>query len=312
MNRRLLLGLLSIAPIAGAGGCFQELDTGVASAGPVQGSTVPPDAAGSGSVTQCAPNSAECFALCGSPMCYTPVSGGSIPVAESTPPIYNPDGSTTSNPCDQIEAESLVIRARSCGQCHTKASNQGGFSYVLDDALLVTTPSGRDKAPNDPWQMLIPNDPVDSYVYHRIVVGEMPPSSDTAAGLIGSDQAQTIVYPSAADESVLYTWISNCVQGADGGAYSISEYGAGGPYGPDAGGGAPASGNGAASASAPATDAGGDGGAPTSGNSPPATGGGVDSGAQTGNPGRATDAGADSGAPGNGNGTGRARDAGPG
>ena len=51
----------------------------------------------------------------------------------------------------------------------------------------------------------------------------MPPANPS--GLVGPKAGAAVVTPSAADVSVLYGWILNCVQGADGGAYATSYYG---------------------------------------------------------------------------------------
>jgi hypothetical protein len=252
MNHRILIGLLLTVPAAA--GCFQELDTGVARGGPAASTFG--DASSAPTPSQCDPGSQACFDLCGSPSCYTLVPDGSIPTFEQTPVIYDPlgDGSTYTSACAQIEAQSIEIRTHSCAQCHNKAVDQGSFNYVLDDSQLATQSSQNYR--NDagvPPRMIIPGDPANSWVYQRIAQKSMPPLDDGLIKVIlGTTVAATVVRPTAAEQSVLYTWISNCIQGADGGAYSLSNYGAGGPYGP-------ALGDGGASVSnaspAPAADA---------------------------------------------------------
>lgn len=56
----------------------------------------------------------------------------------------------------------------------------------------------------------------------------MPPAT-----LAGLSDPSVIVYPTAADVSVIYAWILNCMPNANPSAYQTS-YGAGPGYGPAA------------------------------------------------------------------------------
>jgi hypothetical protein len=223
-----------LAPPGVAVGCFQGLDTGSATGSGGSDLGAP--------AQQCAPNSAECFALCGAPLCALP--DGAIPTALETPPIYNADGSTVTNPCDMIEAESMDIRRQSCAPCHggpgAPGGNPDGFNYVMDDVALTTHLSNNYMAPDGaPFRMVIPGDPSDSWIYERMVSGltgsaaGMPPNATQVSQLLGPEAGADFVWPTAADISVMYGWIYDCL--GDGGAYSIGHYGAGGPYGPAGG-----------------------------------------------------------------------------
>jgi hypothetical protein len=124
----------------------------------------------------------------------------------------------------------MAIRRRSCAPCHASPQHLGGFDYVLDDAKLTTLTSATYI--NDagmPWKMIAAGDPAHSWVYQRIVTGEMPPASDLVQSLIGPQAAANLVRPSAADQSALYTWIL-CL-GTDGGDPFAGNYG-GATYGP--------------------------------------------------------------------------------
>lgn len=250
MNRISRTLLLVLPTLAGAGGmvagCLQSFDPGTVSAESENSTddlTVP--------ATQCAPESPECFLFCGSPECALP--DAAIPPFLDVPPIYyEPDGAVngvgtpapaavTTDPCVAVESYSLVIRQRSCTPCHDPSADPAvtavptagfgpGFNYVLDDSQLVTALSNSYMAADGgPARLVIPGDPSDSLVYQRMVnglsgMGGMPPSGVSASGDIGPDAAAAIVYPTAADLSVIYGWILNCVQGADGGAYTSTYY----------------------------------------------------------------------------------------
>jgi hypothetical protein len=188
--------------------------------------------------TQCTLDSPECAYLCGSPLCALgndpadPDAGAPIPQAAAVPPIYLGsggvvggvlDGATATDPCVQIEAESLVIRTRSCAPCHQTPNTLSGTSltYILEDSMLVTG-SSTDNPP--PVRFLIPGDPAGSFIYQKVSSGAMPPPNEQ---ILGGDAAAALVYPTPSDVSVLYGWILNCVQGTDGGAYASSYYGGG-------------------------------------------------------------------------------------
>ncbi|HEY4012383.1 MAG TPA: hypothetical protein VGM06_03545 [Polyangiaceae bacterium] len=264
MNYRTLLGwlCLSVPPFA-ATGCFQELDTGASSGGPAPSTF---DDASSADTT-CTPESQQCFEQCNAPSCYVAVSNGTIPVATETPPIFDllGEGGSTMDPCAQIESESLAIRTQSCAQCHT-ALKEGAFDYVLDDAELTTQSSATypNPATGKPWRMIVPGDPSSSWVYQRIVAGSMPPSDATITSLLGKQVGATVMRPTVSDQSVLYTWILDCLPGADAGVDAVASYGAGPGYGPPPGangpgmGGAEGDGGGTVSQNLTGADAGGD------------------------------------------------------
>jgi hypothetical protein len=144
----------------------------------------------------------------------------------------NAPATKATDPCVTINDASLVIRQRSCAACHGALPAPGfsHFNYVLDDMTLANHP---DNAA-DGKIMVIPGDPEHSFVYQRIVTGlagvgsmGMPPDPSTLQSLLGATAAKTaVVYPTAADVSVLYAWILNCMPGADANAYQNS-YGSG-------------------------------------------------------------------------------------
>jgi hypothetical protein len=234
MIRQALVLFLSVVPFAA---CFDEsVDPGAADGllGRLlsSNSTAPPPSG------QCATGSAECFALCGSPSCAD--LDGLLPPNLGTPVIYQADGSTTTNPCAQIEQESMTIRERSCAPCHTSSVSGTALTFILTDSKLVTSPGPLLNDSGKPEPFVVPGDPADSIIYKFVVTGQMPPANPS--DIIGQTAAATLVTPSQADISVLYSWILNCVPGTDGGAYGASYYG--GNYGPaGSAAGAPSSGS---------------------------------------------------------------------
>ncbi len=235
-------------------GCFQTIDNGVIAGGPQDsiatgGDAAPATATGNGLPApfadadlsqQCEAGSALCSEICQSPECATQNDAG-VPILVptiQTPGILLPEGGSTQDPCVELEAQSMVIRTRSCAGCHGPPPAKGfsGFNYVLDDQQLVgaTVPAGATTV-----TMVLPGDPTDSYVWERMSVGvgtptsplAMPPSpsSCTATGASNS-VCMAIVYPSAEDVSVMYAWILNWAGGGDGGAFASRYYG--GDYGP--------------------------------------------------------------------------------
>ena len=196
------------------GACFQNLDT---------------DAASGGDAAAPAPGGANLttWQLCGSPSCDSP--NGTVPVLLDTPVIYLPDGSTTSNPCDEVEVESNKIRQTYCAGCHESPAGQGGLGFILEDSQLATAFSQTALlADGGPQRLLIPGDPYGSRLYQRVATG----LGSTGAGMPPAPLAGAAATPrpTAADLSVLYAWIVACVPGADGGGYVNG----GGSYGPGA------------------------------------------------------------------------------
>jgi hypothetical protein len=237
-------------------GCFQTIDNGVVGggpgpqdstdreAGPAIGTLVdagfPTAFAGYNPEQQCEAGSALCFQLCNSPECAT--SDGSpnsviLPPVLMTPAVILPDGGQSTDPCVQLEAESMRIRTNSCSQCHsTAAPTVSVWNWVLDDNQLVTTP-GPGLTP--PAPLVIAGNPNGSYLLQKIALGitggsiqGMPPSPQSAKGLTTADAAATIVYPSPEDYSLMYAWILACAPGADAGASGYQTgYGGGNPDG---------------------------------------------------------------------------------
>jgi hypothetical protein len=266
MNRRISVALLMTTSVAV--GCFQELDKGVTSGGPVVqpgANTIGnglPDGFGDADLTQpCPTGSALCYQICGAPSCAN--EDATIPTNLATPVIYLPDGSTTTDPCVQVRAEALIVRERSCAACHNAPADQGSFDYVLDDAKLVQSVSATYDYPADAGggkrRMIIAGDPENSWVYQRIAGGQMPPAPANASHILGPTNPAflSLVWPTADDVSVLHEWILNCGPGTDGGAYSSSYYGATYGPGPDGGG---SSGGGSGGQDAGLSDARGGGG----------------------------------------------------
>jgi hypothetical protein len=236
---KLHLSLLFVVCTPFVGSCLQK-DPGQQQP---QQPQAPPDA--SIPSTQCSNESSECFSLCGSPECAMP--DNSIPPVLDIPLIwYQPSGETagygsaapgksTTDPCVAIQAASLVIRQRSCAPCHgpSPSPGLGRFNYVLDDVTLANHSDNEQ----DGKIMVIPGDPASSYAYQRAVTGlagagsgGMPPDPSTLPAYLGAAAVQAnpniVVYPTAADLSVLYAWILGCMPGADAGVYQ-SSYGSG-------------------------------------------------------------------------------------
>jgi hypothetical protein len=231
MKLRLSLLFVVCAPFVGS--CLQK------DPGQQQQPQTSPDA--SIPNTQCVNESAECFSLCGSPECALP--DNSIPPVLDIPVIwYQPSGqaagygnaapgTSTTDPCVAVAADAMAIRQRSCGACHgpSPAPGLGHFNYVLDD----TTIANHSDNEQDGKIMIIPGDPASSYVYQRVITGlagagsgGMPPDPSTLPAYLGAAAVQAnpniVVYPTAADVSVLYAWILNCMPGANAAAYQSS------------------------------------------------------------------------------------------
>jgi hypothetical protein len=230
-------------------GCFQSLDPTAATDPPPTTTSGGGEDGGGGNTTcpqgevcsapgatQCALDSPQCFYLCGSPLCAlgpdpNNLDGGApIPQATGVPPIFLADGSTTTDPCVQIEAESLAIRQQSCAPCHTatpRALCSCGLNNVMDDGFLVSTTTTNFLVDGGPGLYVDPGNPGSSVIYERIANGTMPPPPSTASGILGSTSTAfaNLIYPTPADLSVLGEWILNCVQGTDGGAHDSNYYG---------------------------------------------------------------------------------------
>jgi hypothetical protein len=263
-------------------GCFQAYDPTTAAGPPaatgseggsasVTTSSCPVGEVCSTPAAQCALDSPECFYLCGSPLCAlgfdpaNPDAGAVIPQATAEPPIYVgstdtqmvADGSTTADPCVQIESQALFIRQQSCAPCHaapagtTKSACSCALTDILNDMALTTVTSPDEAPPGSSSSVVsgghyvVPGNPSASLIYQKIASGLMPPANPTLE--LSPDAAAALVYPTPSDTSVLYAWILNCVAGADGGAYASSYYGGSlngtTCFGPCGEGGAPDAGN---------------------------------------------------------------------
>jgi hypothetical protein len=239
MNRRTLLAVVFFVPLGGA--CFQNIDSS-ASSGRAPASAV--------NVAEMTP-----WQLCQSPSCDE--IDGAVPVLLDTPPIYLADGSTTTSPCDDVEAESMTIRQTYCAACHEAPASQASLGFILNDAQLATALSQTAVLPDGgPQRLLAPGSPYSSWLYQSVALG----LSGSSSGMPPTAQPgyPVIPRPSAAELSVLYGWIVACVPGPDGGGGAYVN--GGGSYGPGAG----VDDDGGASAGA-AGDAGevGDAGEPT-------------------------------------------------
>jgi hypothetical protein len=239
IRRRLLVaGILGTGAVVLVTGCFQELDSGAASGGPIEigadgsasssgeDATAPNDAGAASSAPASEDaNGLTTWELCQSPSCDLP--SGQVPYLDQTPPIYLPDASTTDDPCVDVEQASIAIRTTYCAACHQTPADQAGINFVLDDGQLVTatSQSATDDA-GQPEKLVTPGDPAHSWLYVRVTEGlgggqaGMPPP--TMPGY------PTIPRPTVADISVLNAWITACVPGADAGGYALS----GGGYAP--------------------------------------------------------------------------------
>lgn len=205
------------ATALGAAGCFQELDPNAAT-GPGltdDDSAAPPDF-----------DAETSWQLCQSPSCDLP--NGNIPFLAQTPLIYQADGSTTLDPCNEVWQAAMTVRQTYCASCHQAPADQAGMNFVLDDSQLATAHS--QSAVTDaglPQPLIVPGSPRQSWLYVRVAQGMggaqggMPP--------LAMPGYPAIPRPSAADLSLLYGWVLACFPGTDGGAYvqGGGNYGAG-------------------------------------------------------------------------------------
>jgi hypothetical protein len=208
--RTLLIATWSAVPSLGAiAGCFQELDPGAASGAGLSSVDGGDDADNADAFTT--------WQLCQSPSCDLP--SGAIPYLDQTPPIYLPDGGTTTDPCVDVEQASMTVRQTYCAQCHEGPGAQGGLGFVLDDGMLsgALSQTATDDA-GQPERLVVAGDPLHSLLYVRVAQGlsgsttGMPPV--TMAGYT------SIPRPTASDLSVLYAWIAACLPGTDAGFYA--------------------------------------------------------------------------------------------
>jgi hypothetical protein len=212
MNRRVIIAAFATLGLAGA--CFQNLDPN----------------ASSGAGVAAAPSSNEpqtTWEVCQSPSCDS--ADGAVPVLLETPVIYLADGSTTTDPCDDVEQRSLAIRTAYCAGCHAAPASQAGLGFILDDVKLTTAFSQTAVLPDGgPQRLVVPGEPYASRLYQRVAAG----LSGSAAGMPPAAQPgyPTLPRPSVSELSVLYGWIVACVPGASQSGY----VGGGATYGPGA------------------------------------------------------------------------------
>ena len=198
-STKLRLSLSALVWATLVGGCIQQIDTGAI--------------AGSPAATQSSSQALTPWQLCQSPSCDSP--DGDVPPLLSTPVIYLPDGSTTSDPCDDIELQSMTIRQTYCAACHSPPASQGGLGFILDDQQLSSALSQTAVlADGAPQRLLIPGDPYDSRLYQRVASG----LSGSTAGMppLALPGYPAIPRPSVSDLSVLYGWMFACVSDAGG------------------------------------------------------------------------------------------------
>jgi hypothetical protein len=201
MPRVLLAVSTALAFAIGAfAGCFQQLDSGAAT-GPGMGAD---DGGNADALTN--------WQLCQSPSCDLP--NGDIPFLNQTPPIYLPDGSTTTNPCAEVEQASMTIRQTYCVPCHEGSSAQGNLGFILDDNELATAVSQSGTTDGGPARLIVPGAPLQSLLYVNVAQG-------LGKSATGMPPPTTTLRPSASDLSVLYAWITACFSGTDAGAYEL-------------------------------------------------------------------------------------------
>lgn len=239
---RIVLAAVLVA--AGSAGCFQQLDTG-ATGGPESSIVIQPDGADASTLPDafsagdlqtalgsqpCTPGSALCYELCNSPSCA--LQNNDLPTNLDTTPALLPDGGDAKTPCEQIIAKSMQIRQQSCAPCHGSMPGQSGFYWILSDSDIVSKVPNGVTAP-----VVLPGDPDDSLLMVRVTARlagtgatGMPPTQTQLTSYLSPAVANTIVYPTPEDVSVLYTWIKACVPNADAGVFDNSYYG--GNYGP--------------------------------------------------------------------------------
>jgi hypothetical protein len=205
------IGLLVLSAAAAAACSFEPVDGGASGGdgGNAGASTLLPAAPVS------ADNPDSSWALCGSPSCDN--ANGTIPLLTDFPPIYLPDGGETTNPCTEIESESMAIRQNDCAVCHSGTSPVGGYNFILDDAMLVSSNVNG-------VSYVAAGDPAASLVYQKASAGLDPTS------VAGMPPMGITPRPSVSDVSVLYQWIM-CLGGDAGAGTTVSYGGDGGVVG---------------------------------------------------------------------------------
>lgn len=126
--------------------------------------------------------------------------------AESAEPSDKQNDQPVLMGCDATSAQAMDILTKDCASCHggaTPGQNQGGFSKILDPNVMIGMTSNYAKDDEGPAHFLTPGDPQHSRIYLRPLNGEMPP-----ADIIG---LPAYPRPTAADLSVLQSWIHDCL-----------------------------------------------------------------------------------------------------
>ncbi len=153
--------------------------------------------------------------------------GGPFPIKEDTPPIAvnsdpntgDPVGDTTTDPCVKTLSDASAVLNRACKGCHEAATAEGKalgspLDHILNSDAIVNTMSTSGAFPG--WKYIVPGDPENSLIYHRVaVVQDMPKQAP--------DATSTTLKVTISEMSVLRAWIM-CLgpapaHAADGGAH---------------------------------------------------------------------------------------------
>ncbi len=152
--------------------------------------------------------------------------GGPFPTNVTTPliavksdPKSGDPLSTTEDPCVKTIADALAIRTRACTLCHEASTPTGKalgdpLNHILEDDMIINVKS--TSLANSGKTYVIPGDPDNSLIYHRVAVAQdmpkPPPDATTAA-----------IPFSISEMSVIRSWImclgSAPAPSADGGAH---------------------------------------------------------------------------------------------
>ena len=153
--------------------------------------------------------------------------GGPFPIIEDTPPIAinsdpatgDPVGDTTTDPCVKTISDASAILKRACTMCHeaptadTKALGDP-LNHILNSDTIVNVASTSPSFSG--WKYVVPGDPENSLIYHRVaVVQDMPKQAP--------DATSTTLKVTISEQSVLRAWIM-CLgpapaHAADGGTH---------------------------------------------------------------------------------------------
>jgi hypothetical protein len=129
------------------------------------------------------------------------------------------EGRTATYPCERTQFQlfneddeegtvPLGIFVQECSGCHGAGGNKvPGYDFILEVATLID-PTTVSKGIVKGQRLVIPGDPDGSYLFQRMMNGEMPPPAGVPEN---TDPAPLNVPATPAEASLVYEWIAHCL-----------------------------------------------------------------------------------------------------